>query len=429
MGLGSIVGTGVFLSTGLGAHIVGSGVLIAIALAAPVAIFNGLSSAQLAAVHPVSGGTYEYGYQFLNPMLGHAAGWLFLFAKSASAATAALGFAGYAGGFLFPWLQAEFPDSRFIAWFASDPRILAYLIAVLCVAVVFLGIRRSNQANTIIVSTTLLTLTAFTCFVFFASSDTTATVVDFARLLPDFSGEGSLAALFTATALMFVAYTGYGRIATLGEEVREPRRVIPRAVILTLAVTMVLYIAVTAAAQAVLGAKAFGDAAVQTGAPLQAAAGKLRSGWLVVALNIGALTAMLGVLLNLVLGVSRVVLAMGRRGDLPGAFARVEESGNPGAAVLLTGLIIVVLILPGSVATAWSLSAFGVLVYYSITNLAALRIPDEQRLYPRLISILGLVSCLLLAFQVDRFSLLTGLGVLVAGVLWHLAARWKRREG
>ena len=95
MGLGSIVGTGVFVSIGVAVGVAGPAVIIAIALAALIATFNGLSSAQLAASHPVSGGSYEYGYRYLNPRLGFIAGWTFLCAKSASAATAALGFAGY----------------------------------------------------------------------------------------------------------------------------------------------------------------------------------------------------------------------------------------------------------------------------------------------------------------------------------------------
>ena len=95
MGLGSIVGTGVFVSIGIAAEIAGPGVIVAVAIAALVAVCNGLNSAQLAANHPVSGGTYEYGYKYLNPWLGFTAGWIFLLAKTASAATAALGFAGY----------------------------------------------------------------------------------------------------------------------------------------------------------------------------------------------------------------------------------------------------------------------------------------------------------------------------------------------
>ncbi len=145
MGLGSIVGTGIFASIGIAAGVAGPAVLLAIAVAALVATANGLSSAQLAASHPVSGGTYEYGYRYLNPRLGFTAGWVFLLAKSASAATAALGFAGY------------LLDALGVA----DPRWLTPL-ALTAVAtltgVVLAGIRRSNTTNIVIVSVTLSAL-------------------------------------------------------------------------------------------------------------------------------------------------------------------------------------------------------------------------------------------------------------------------------
>src|SRR5690606_8909573 len=132
MGLGSIVGTGIFVSIGLAAGVAGPSVVIAVALAAVVATFNGLSSAQLAASHPVSGGTYEYGYRYLNPTLGFVAGWMFLCAKSASAATAALGFGGYA-------LSAfDITDRR--ARIALGVATLALLTAIVAG-----GMRRSNR--------------------------------------------------------------------------------------------------------------------------------------------------------------------------------------------------------------------------------------------------------------------------------------------
>ncbi len=145
MGLGSIVGTGVFVSLAIAAGIAGPAVILAVAIAALVAICNGLSSAQLAANHAVSGGTYEYGYRYLNPWLGFIAGWLFLLAKSASAATAALGFAGY--------LLNALGLSR-QEWLVP----LALGTVLVLTLVVLSGIQRSNQVNIAIVSITLLSL-------------------------------------------------------------------------------------------------------------------------------------------------------------------------------------------------------------------------------------------------------------------------------
>ena len=221
MGLGSIVGTGIFVSVGVAAGVAGPAVLLAVALAAVVATFNGLSSAQLAASHPVSGGTYEYGYRYLNPALGFTAGWMFLCAKSASAATAALGFAGYT--------LAAFDVTDRWARIGVAVAIVGVLTAVLAG-----GMQRSNRTNAIIVSFTLLALGAFVLAGI-------PTAIDGARTSFDGALTGTGAReLLHATALMFVAYTGYGRIATLGEEVKEPATTIPRAIVVALLGTMVL---------------------------------------------------------------------------------------------------------------------------------------------------------------------------------------------
>jgi APA family basic amino acid/polyamine antiporter len=219
---------------------------------------------------------------------------------------------------------------------------------------------------------------------------------------------------------MFVAYTGYGRIATLGEEIVDPERSIPRAILVTLAVTVVLYVAVVLVGITAVGVDVFGQSASHGIPPLAAAAAQLRISGLSSLISLGALAAMLGVLLNLVLGLSRVVLAMGRRGDLPAIFARVDDTGStPYPAVILTGTSITLLALLLPIKSSWSFSAFTVLMYYSITNAAALKLHDTERLYPRYISWLGLLACLSLAFWVDTHIWIIGLVLLLAGLLWH----------
>ncbi|TVQ92373.1 MAG: amino acid permease [Chromatiaceae bacterium] len=415
LGLGAMIGTGVFVSIGIAAGSAGPAVLIAIVLAALVALCNGLSSAQLAANHPVSGGTYEYGYRYLTPALGFTAGWMFLLAKSASAATAALGFAGY---------------SLSALELGSDGMLVLALAAVLALmALVLTGLRRSNAVNIAIVSISLATL------LFFILAG--APAVSRAHFSPVF-GSGAdpwapVAGVLHATALMFVAYTGYGRIATLGEEVRDPGRTIPRAIHLTLLVTMLLYLLVAAVGIGTLGAAglsaAVSPADTTRAAPLVAAARHLAVPHAGPILALGAVTAMLGVLLNLILGLSRVLLAMGRRGDLPAILARLDRAQTtPYVAVLAVSLLIAGLVLIGDVASTWSFSAFTVLVYYALTNLAALRIPAQQRLYPRWIAAVGLLSCLFLAFWVEPRIWVMGLALLAAGLAWHgLARRWQRR--
>jgi APA family basic amino acid/polyamine antiporter len=229
---------------------------------------------------------------------------------------------------------------------------------------------------------------------------------------------------------VFVAFTGYGRIATLGEEVREPARTIPRAIVITLLATMALYALVIAVALGAVGAGTLAAATRASAAPLEAVAERLPWPQVRYLVALGAITALLGVLLNLVLGLSRVVLAMARRGDLPPALAHVDERhASPRRAVGATGLAVTVILLLGSIRTTWSFSAFTVLLYYAITNLAALHLPAEQRRYPRWVSVLGLLACLGLAFWVDPEIWLVGLGLVAIGLVWRGAGpprRWRR---
>jgi len=409
MGLGSIIGTGVYVSIAIAAGSAGPSVLLAIAVAAVVATCNGLSSAQLAAAHPVSGGTYEYGYRWLAPSLGFTAGWMFVCAKSASAATAALGFSGYL-------LNALDADSRWLVAVA--------LVAVLVLVIVVLsGIRQSSQVNIAVVSLSLLALAVF---VFAMLPTAWRAGTDNLRpfFAPLWDPTAPWGGFLEACALMFVAYTGYGRIATLGEEIVDPARNIPRAVIATLLVSMVIYITVATVGVASVGAPVFAIAATEEAAPLEVVASESGLPMIANFVALGAMAAMLGVLLNLVLGLSRVVLAMGRRSDLPPLFGQLNAANTtPIAAVILVGVVIAALVTIGNVRTTWSFSAFTVLMYYALTNLAALQLTPSERLYPRFIPWLGLCSCLFLAFWVDREIWLVGLALIVIGLIWQQISR------
>ncbi|HEY8521834.1 MAG TPA: APC family permease [Gammaproteobacteria bacterium] len=413
VGLGAMVGTGVFVSIGVAAGAAGPAVVLAIALAALVAACNASSSAQLAASHAVSGGTYEYGYRYLNHWLGFAAGWMFLCAKSASAATAALGFAGYFGR-----LIGLDP--------AAAKTALAVGAVVLLTALVLLGIRRSSRMNALIVSVTLASLALFV-----AAGLPNLLDEGGANLLPllPAAGEEGLRGFLYGTALMFVAFTGYARIATLGEEVKEPRKSIPRAIVVTLLLTAALYVSVAAVALGAMGAERLAAVTASAATPLEAAARGLGLPRLAVVVAVGSVTAMLGVLLNLILGLSRVALAMGRQGDLPPAFARLTRGDVPSAAVLGVGVVVALLASTGDVETTWAFSAFTVLIYYAITNLAALRLPARERLYPRSIAVAGFAACLFLAFWVPPGTWLTGCALLAVGLGWHVLARRRWGKG
>jgi len=441
MGLGSIIGTGVFVSIAIATDIAGSSVLIAIILAAFLALFNGLSSAQLAAAHPVSGGTYEYGYHFLNHWFGFTAGWTFLVAKSASAATAILGTVSY---------------SFHMAGISPGP--VTHLIAgyVLLLTVTLLvrgGIRQSDRANRWMVLITLIGLLLFAGAAWLTNGLPTTPFGDAMRQMTgdvaSITGAGDAtgaigalgpnstpdthntpgshntpgASLFYATALMFVAYTGYGRIATLGEEVKNPQKTIPRAIITTMIVVVLLYLLITATVIQLMGAEAFAATLQGEAAPLVMASEILQISWIRWAVSIAAITAMTGVLLNLLLGLSRVLLSMARRSDMPTQFQTIHPSnGSPTKAVWGSFAIIAILLSTGSVQFTWSFSAVTVLIYYAITNLAALRLRGDERRFPAWISLTGLAGCLFLTLWVKAAIWLPAAGVLLAGWVWHAAA-------
>ena len=441
MGLGSIIGTGVFVSIAIGTDIAGSSVLIAIILAAFLALFNGLSSAQLAAAHPVSGGTYEYGYHFLNHWFGFTAGWTFLVAKSASAATAILGTVSY---------------SFHMAGISPGP--VTHLIAgyVLLLTVTLLvrgGIRQSDRANRWMVLITLIGLLLFAGAAWLTNGLPTTPFGDAMRQMTgdvaSITGAGDatgaigalgpnstpdthntpgshntpVASLFYATALMFVAYTGYGRIATLGEEVKNPQKTIPRAIITTMIVVVLLYLLITATVIQLMGAEAFAATLQGEAAPLVMASEILQISWIRWAVSIAAITAMTGVLLNLLLGLSRVLLSMARRSDMPTQFQTIHpSSGSPTKAVWGSFAIIAILLSTGSVQFTWSFSAVTVLIYYAITNLAALRLRGDERRFPAWISLAGLAGCLFLTLWVEAAIWIPAAGVVLAGWVWHAAA-------
>jgi APA family basic amino acid/polyamine antiporter len=389
--MGAIIGAGIFVVTGVAAGIAGPSFLIGLLLAGAVATFNALSSAQLAATYPQSGGTYEYGYRVLHPSLGFAAGWTFLASKLAAGGTVALGFAGY--------LNSLVP--------AIPERPAAVAAIVLLTAVNLLGIRKAGRLNTAIVSVTVTTL------VYFVISGIPA--FDRANLTPFVTG--GWGSTLQSAALLFFAYTGYARLATLGEEVREPRRTIPRAIIIALAASAVLYVAVALVAVGGVGAPALAE----TSSPLQRAAQVFVLPGTGLATGIGAITAMLGVLLSQLLGISRMMFAMARRRDLPAVLAHLDERHDvPSYAILLTSAVLILVALFGSLAVIVAAAAFTILLYYSITNLAALRMRAEDKLFPNWVAVLGLISCLVLAVTLRPAVILGGLALLVVG----FALRW-----
>lgn len=386
IGFGAIVGAGIFVVTGIAAGVAGPAIVLALPLAGVAAAANALSSAELAASYPQAGGTYEYGYRVLHPLAGFAAGWMFLASKTAAAGTVGLGLAAY--------LERVAPG--------VPGRAVALAAIAVFTLVNALGVKKSSAVNLAIVALSTASLVLFCAFAL--------PRFDAARLEP--LAPAGWRGTLEAAALLFFAYTGYARVATLGEEVREPRTTIPRAILITVSGVSVLYLLVVVAAVGAVGAEVLARGA----APLADAAGAMGAPWLETIVSAGAVCAMLGVLLSQLLGLSRMVFAMARRGDLPSPLAKVDgRSGAPVRAVVLVGAAAAVAAAFGTLRGIAAAASFAILLYYAVANLAALRMPREAKLYPDFVPVVGLAACALLAASLSPRTAIVGFAVLAAG--------------
>jgi APA family basic amino acid/polyamine antiporter len=384
IGLGSMIGAGIFAALAPAASAASSWVLPALAIAAVVAYCNATSSARLAARYPASGGTYVYGRERLGGFWGYLAGWGFVVGKTASCAAMALTVGAY-------------------AW-PGHARVVAVAAVVVLTAVNYVGVKKSAGLTWVIVIVVVAVLAVVVAVCL------TGQGADVARL--ELSGEAPAWGVLRAAGLLFFAFAGYARIATLGEEVRDPDRTIPRAIPLALAITLIIYAAVAVAVLMALGPARLAGVT----APLADAVRTAGVPGLVPVVRVGAAISALGSLLALILGVSRTTLAMTRDRHLPHALAAVHPRyGVPHHAQLAVGVVVVVLAATVDVRGAIGFSSFAVLVYYAIANASAWTLTAAERRPPRVVPVLGLGGCLLLAFTLPVSSVIAGAGVLALG--------------
>lgn len=400
IGIGSMVGAGLFAVFAPAARAAGAWLLLGLAVAAVVALANATSSAQLAAQYPTSGGTYVYGRERLGEWWGFLAGWGFVIGKTASIAAMALAFAAYVAP--RPW---------------QKPVAIAAVVAL--AAVNYHGVTRTARLTRVIVTIVLAGLTL--CLgVLLARGDARGwAAADVAA--PSASG------VLQSAALLFFAFAGYARIATMGEEVVDPRRTIPRAVLIAFAIVVPLYAVTALALLGALGPSALAGSA----APLRDAVAAVGApGWVDALVVVAAVLATLGALLALIAGVGRTALAMARNGDLPRTLARVHERyAVPHVAEVALAAVVCGLILVTDLREAVGFSSFGVLTYYAVANAAAFTQDDPHRRYSRWLQGVGLVGCVVLALAVPVESLVPGAVVLAVGlggralIGWHGSRR------
>ena len=397
IGLASMIGAGVFAAFAPAAAAAGDWLLVGLAVAAFVAFANASSTGQLAARYPESGGAYRYGRIRLGEWPGFLAGWGFVVGKTASCAAMAMTAADY----LVP-----------AAW----ERPVAIAAVVVLAGVNLLGITRTARAATVIVTIVLAVLALVVV------AGITVTGDGGGRLgvtTPGFDVGGAYGVLQSA-GLLFFAFAGYARVATLGEEVRDPARTIPRAIAVSLGIVVVVYAVIAVVLLAALGAPVLAT----SDAPLAGVVAVAGWAWAVPVVQVCAALAALGALLALIAGIGRTALAMARDRELPVALATVHPRFQvPYVAEIAVAVVIVALILVADLRGAIGFSSFGVLVYYLVANLSAITQPREDRRVPRALSVAGAIGCVVLVATLPVPSVLGGLAVFGIGVLVRLIAR------
>lgn len=387
VGLGSMVGAGVFVVWGPAAGAAGGWVLLALVLAAAVATCNALSSAALAARYPQAGGTYVYGRERLGEVWGFLAGWCFVVGKTASCAAMAMA----VGAYLVP----------------GATRVAAAAAVVLVTGLNLAGVRRSVSASRVVVGVVLCALLGIAVAAVWPGP--TGAAWDAGRVV---GGGLDVRGVLQAAGLLFFAFAGYARIATLGEEVRDPVRVIPRAVVTALAVVLGIYLVVGVTVLGVLGP---GGSAGTVDPVARVAEVVWPPGWGWVVRATAGLAAA-GALLNLVLGISRTTIAMARDSHLPRRLATVSADGVPRRAELVVGAVVLLVVLVVDLRGAIGFSSFGVLLYYAVANASAFTLRREWA-PGAVVPVLGLAGCVVLAFSLPLSSVLAGSGVVLAGLL------------
>lgn len=394
LGIGAIIGSGIFVVTGIVAGIAGPAMVFSIIIAGVIAVFSAMSVAELGAYLPEEGGTYAYAQKLISPFAGFIAGWIWIFSNIFVGAAVSLGFAHY-----------------FVTLFPSIPvKVIAVAICLIFIIINYRGLKGSVLFNNILVMAKILILLFFIAF-----------GMGFLRpgTFTPFAPEGSMEIL-SGAALIFFAYTGFARVTIMAEEVKDPEKTIPRSIYIALGISTVIYLLVSIVAVGLAGAPAL----AHSGSPLADAIGMTGNSGAVLVISLGAMIATASVLLTTIMGISRIVFSMARSSDLPGIFGRIHPRfSTPHYAIVITGACMIAAILLADLALVVAVSTFAMLFYYLIANTAALRLPRKRRKYPTWVPIIGALSCIGLIVFLSPDSWIIGcIGLLIGGT-WFVFRR------
>jgi APA family basic amino acid/polyamine antiporter len=390
--VGAIIGAGIFVVTGIAAGSAGSALVISMLMAATIAIFTALSFAELTVWQPKEGSVYEYAYQLISPFTGFLTGWMWIISNTFTGAAVSLGFANYLTA-LFPVLPVN--------WIAG-------ILCMAFTAINFFGIRRSALLNNILVVAKLLILTFFIIL-----GSTHMNIANFAPFAPFETG------VFYGAFYIFFAYGGFARVAVVSEEIKDPKHTVPRAIILSLIISTVVYILVGAVAVGLIGAQQL----AQSNSPLTDAMKLTGINTAAYIISLGGLLATASVLLTSIMGVSRMTYAMARRKDLPNALSTLHKKYfTPYYSIWIIGTLMTLLALFVDLTRVVAISTFALLFYYALANFSALQLKRENRIYPRIVPAIGATTCLVFlvfALFASFQSWIIGTATLLIGAVYY----------
>jgi len=394
--IGAIIGAGIFVVTGIAAREAGSALIVSMLIAAIIALLTALSFAELTAWLPKEGSIYEYACMLISPFAGFLVGWMWMLSNTFTGAAVSLGFAYY--------LTAVFPG--------LNANLIAAIICIAFTIINFLGVRQSALFNNFLVAAKLLILTFFIILGLAYVKPT-----NFTPFAPFEVG------VLYGAYYIFFAYGGFARVAVIAEEVKDAKRNVPRAILLSLLISTIFYMLVGIVAIGLVGATKLSG----SNSPLAEAISITGNAAAVYVVSAGGLLATASVLLTSILGVSRVAYAMARRKDLPQALSRLHPKYNtPYYSILVMGFLMTLLVLFIDLTKVVAISTFALLFYYAMANVSALRLKVQKKIYPRIIPALGIATCLALLIFIlfaSPEAWIIGVTALMAGAVYYVAKR------
>ncbi|MDW5563312.1 MAG: APC family permease [Methanomassiliicoccus sp.] len=400
--IGAIIGSGIFVVTGISAGYAGSAIVVSIVIAGVVSVLTAMSIVELTLWDPKEGGVYDYACRLISPLAGFISGWIWAFSNTLIGAAVALSFAYY--------LDAIVPG--------VSVNIVAALICLVFTVLNYLGASHSSEINNIIVVAKLALLSFFVVFGLL--------FINPSNFLPF---EPLQMGVLVGAFYIFFSFGGFARVTVIAEEIKNPRKNIPRAIFLSIAISIVFYILVALVAIGVVGAPALSGSS----SPLAYAMGRTGNQLAVLLISIGGILATASVLITTILGVSRMEYAMARRGDLPRRLSYLQKRhGTPYWSIWITGTIIIILVLFVDVVSVVALSTFTQIVYYMVANLSAFRLKGVNRRYPKSVPVLGLSSCVVLllasVFIAPQAIVLGTLGIVSGLIIWAISTEITKRS-